>query len=401
MLQQSQELISELGSPLFVYSARKICQNLESFRQQFQNLYADATVAYSLKVNALPAIVDLLHQQGAWAEVASGCEYRLARRLGVSGSQIIFNGPYKTIPELETAIEDGAWINVDHWDELNNLQEITIRLGKKVDIGLRLNTHVGIDQLPDRFGFNLESGDAERAVRAVTKSRFLNIKGLHVHLTSYIVESRKEGEIPAHGIKLIWPKDSDAYKRAANAIVGFAKAVQQRQGVKIEKLNLGGGFPAIDELGPYTEAVVTPILESFSRDERPKLFLEPGRALVGDAAHLLTTVVAVKNLPNGQTAVVADAGINALPTSTFRYQDIECLTHTSGEERDTVVYGPLCLQTDIIARAMLPDLKPGDILKVDNVGAYNEPLSSNFIFERPAVIMIDGDQKKVIRALGV
>jgi diaminopimelate decarboxylase len=120
-------------------------------------------------------------------------------------------------------------------------------------------------------------------------------------------------------------------------------------------------------------------------------------AIVSDAAHLISTVVAVKELPGGYCAVVADAGINILPTSLFRYQDIECITESRGELRDTTVYGPLCLQTDIIARSKLPELRAGDKLLVKNVGSYNIPQSSAFIFERPVVIMIEDGIVQIIR----
>jgi diaminopimelate decarboxylase len=161
---------------------------------------------------------------------------------------------------------------------------------------------------------------------------------------------------------------------------------------------MGGGFPNVGSIAPYVSAVTEPILGVYSGEEPPLLILEPGRAIVQDAAHLITTVVAVKELRGGTRAAVVDAGINLLPTSFWRFQDIECAEERGGELRDTIIYGPLCLQTDIIGKCMLPDLKAGDRLVVKNVGAYNIPQSSTFIFPRPPIVLIEEGKTRVIRS---
>ena len=390
-------VLEKYGTPLFVFSAWDIRSNLDIFKEEFVKRYEKTEVAYSYKVNSLPGILKVIHEKGAWAEVASGFEYRVAKNMGVSGERIVFNGPLKTKDELLCAIEDGAYINVDHVEELSTLEQIATELGRAVDIGIRINTDVGIDQLPDRFGFNLESGEAERVVIRCAEKKLLNIVGLHIHLTSYILESQSEDEIPARGIKLIWPKGAGAYLNASKKIANFARTIREEYRIKLRYLDMGGGFPTVDSLGPYVEAIISPILEGFKDSEHPLLILEPGRAVVSDTAYLISTVVAVKELPGGQRAAVADAGINILPTSLFRYQQIECITGSKGELRDTIIYGPLCLQTDIIARAKLPELVAGDKLIIKGVGSYNIPQSSTFIFEQPAVIMIDGSEIKVLR----
>ncbi len=391
------QLIKEYGSPLFIASADTIKSNLEAFKLAFSNKYPKIIVAYSYKVNYLPEVLKVIHNQSAWAEVASGFEYQIARRLDVPGESIVFNGPHKTNQELRKAIDEGALINVDHFDELEQLEEIASTLGKTVDIGIRLNMEVGIDQLPDRFGFNLESGEASQIVKRCSEGGLLNIRGLHVHLTSYIVEKQSEDNIPAKGIKLIWPKDHGAYQAASEKMVLFANEIKEKYGLKIEYIDMGGGFPKVDSLSPYVDAIVDPIVDGFKEADPPTLILEPGRAIVADAADLVMTVVAVKKLPNGQRAVVADAGINLLPTSFWKFQDIECLSKSNSDLEETIVYGPLCLQTDIISKAELPKLKAGDKLLAKNVGAYNIPQSSTFIYPQPAVLMIDGTDVKVIK----
>jgi len=391
------QLIQNYGSPLFIVSYEKLISNVETFKRAFKDKYPDIIVAYSYKVNYLPEVLRVIHNQGAWAEVASGFEYEIARKLEIPGNNIVFNGPFKTKAELERAVQQKSLINVDHMDELELLENIATEKGEKIDIGIRVNMEVGIDQLPDRFGFNLESGEALHIVERCNSKGLLNIKGLHVHLTSYIIEKKSEDNIPAKGIKLIWPKDHNAYRKATEKISRFAKEIEEKFEIELEYLDMGGGFPNVDGIGPYVDAITEPILSEFNQNILPKLILEPGRAIVSDAIDLITTVATVKVLSGRQRAVIVDAGVNILPTSFWKHQDVESLSESSENLEETIVYGPLCLQTDIISKTKLPELKPGDLLKVKNVGAYNISQSSTFIYAQPAVILGEDKSFTVIR----
>ncbi|MCL4244424.1 MAG: alanine racemase [Candidatus Dadabacteria bacterium] len=389
-------LAGKYGSPLFAASAETITGNLETLRREFSSRYPKVAVSYSYKVNSIPGILEVVHRDGTWAEVASGFEYELARRLGVPGTSIVFNGPYKTREELERALDEGALVNVDNRDELETLKRIASEGGRNVAAGIRVSTDVGINQLPDRFGFNLESGEAEAAAGECAAAG-IRVAGLHIHLTSYIIRPGGGEGSPARDIELIWPKDPEAYKRAAENLARLARDLETRHGIRIEYIDMGGGFPSVNALGPYVEAVTEPLLAGFEGGDPPLLILEPGRAVVSDAIDLVSTVVASKALPGGRRAVVIDAGVNLLPTSFWRHQTVELLENPKGEPKETIVYGPLCLQTDIITRMSLPPLEPGDMLVVKNVGAYNIPQSGTFIFPRPPVVLVENGMPLVIR----
>jgi len=389
-------LAERYGSPLFVASAETITNNLETLRREFSSRYPKVAVSYSYKVNSVPGILEVIHRDGTWAEVASGFEYELARRLGVPGTSIVFNGPYKTSEELERALDEGALVNVDNRDELETLKRIASGGGKNVAAGIRVSTDVGINQLPDRFGFNLESGEAEAAVVECAAAG-IRVAGLHIHLTSYIIRPGGGEGSPARDIELIWPKDPEAYRRAAENLARLAKDLEARHGIRVEYIDMGGGFPSVGALGPYVEAVTGPLLAGFGDSDPPLLILEPGRAVVSDAVDLVATVVSSKEIPGGRRAVVIDAGVNLLPTSFWRHQTVELIGNPEDEPKETIVYGPLCLQTDIITRSSLPLLGPGDMLLVKNVGAYNIPQSGTFIFPRPPVILLENGKPCVIR----
>jgi diaminopimelate decarboxylase len=395
-----ENLVQEYGSPLFIVSGEALRRNIRKFKSSFSTKYPKTEIAYSYKANRLLGLLEIIHDEGAWAEVASGFEYELARAIGVTGGSIVFNGPYKKREELKRALNEGAIINIDHVDELKLLEEIASELGRTLEIGIRINVDVGIHQLPDRFGFNLESGEAIRIVRICAEKKLIRIIGIHTHLTSYIIElEESENLVPAKRIKLIWPKSPNVYKEAAERVVWFAKEIREKFGVNIRYIDMGGGFPSIDSLAPNVEAIVQPIMHGFN-NELPILILEPGRAIVRDAVQLTTTVVGVKEFPNGERGVIVDAGISLLPTSLWRWQEIGHITKAESNLREATVYGPLCLQTDVIAKARLPELKAGDKLVIKNVGAYNISQSSSFIFPRPYVLLIEKGSVRVIRRAG-
>ncbi|MCY3986682.1 MAG: hypothetical protein OXF23_06560 [Candidatus Dadabacteria bacterium] len=390
-------LVERYGSPLFLLSAKTVQNNVRTFRRMFRDKYPNTEVAYAYKANYLSGILKIIHKEEAWAEVASGFEYRLARKLGVPGSSIIFNGPGKTREDLLIAVSQGGLINADNENEIRLLVNIAGELEKCVNIGIRINADVGIDQRIDRFGFNLETGEAFRIAKLCEATGVLNIICLHIHLTSYIVESGGEQEYtPARNIKLIWPKNADMYEIAAKKISRLAKKIEKELGFKIKYIDLGGGFPSVKELSPYVNKVTNPLIHEFGED-RPVLLLEPGRAIVKDAVSLITTVLASRKLRNGQRTVTTDAGINSLPTSYWNSQDVRPLRPSGRNLKNTIIYGPLCLQTDIIAKTLINELERGDKIVVENVGAYNIPQGSPFIYPRPCVVMLQDGTERMIR----
>ena len=392
-----ENLVNDFGSPLFVVSAKTIRDNLKGVRSAFSTRYPRVEVAYSYKANCLSGVLKIIHNEGAWAEVASGFEYELARRIGVSGKSIIFNGPYKKKEELKKAIDEGALINIDNESELMLLEEISSEFQNPIEAGIRLNTDVGINQLPDRFGFNIESGRALEAVNYCAGKTPIRIVGVHIHLTSYIISPEVlNREAPSKSIEFIWPKDSGFYRQASHKVADFADEIRKRVGITLKYIDMGGGYPTLESIKSHADAIVGPISRVFDQDE-PVLILEPGRAIVNDAVQMITTVVGVNEPMNGIRSIVVDAGINMVPTSSWKFQQIEPIDKSRGNLKQTIVYGPLCLQTDILGITKLPHLNVGDRLIIKNVGAYNISQSSSFIFPRPSIVLIDNDDVKVLR----
>src|SRR6185369_1988476 len=131
-------LIGQFGSPLFVFSEHGLREKTRRMREAFTSRYENTRFAWSYKTNYLGAICRIFHSEGWMAEVVSDFEYEKARKLGVAGKDIIFNGPHKSRRILELAIREQALIQIDNWDELSLVEELTTGLGQPLDVGIRV-----------------------------------------------------------------------------------------------------------------------------------------------------------------------------------------------------------------------------------------------------------------------
>ncbi len=378
------DLVSRFGSPLFVFSEKRLRERYRTLQRAFSTRYPNVQFSWSYKTNYLDAICAILHQEGETAEVVSEVEYQKARRLGVSGKDIIFNGPYKPLDALKMAVSEGATINIDHFDEIYDLEEIAGSLGRKINVGLRLNMDTGISPQWTRFGFNLESGQALDAVKRIVSAGRLTLNGLHCHLGTFLLEPR-------------------AYARAIEKMVNFGYDMQDNFDLKIEYLDIGGGLPsrnrlkgiylspdvAVPPAEEFAEAICDTLLGCLRPNDFPTLILETGRAIVDEAGFLITTVHATKRLPDATRSYVIDAGLNLLFTAFWYNFKIELEHELPGPYDSYVLYGPLCMNIDVVAEnVMLPPLPRGTRLIISPVGAYNVTQWMQFIRSRPAVVLI-------------
>lgn len=381
------DLVARYGSPLFVFSERTIRRSYRQITSAFSTRYPNVTFGWSYKTNYLKAICALLHREGATAEVVSEMEYDKARAMGVPGQKIIFNGPYKPLDVLERAMTEGAMINIDHLDEIYDLEKVSDKLGRPLRVGMRLNLDAGIHPQWSRFGFNLETGQALDAAKRIANGGKLILNGLHCHIGTFIVE-------PA------------AYARQVEKMVAFAYELEDKFGFSMEYIDIGGGLPsrnrlkgvylppdvAVPSVDEYAEQITGALSGNLRPGDFPKLILESGRAIIDEAGFLIATVVAAKRLPGGTRAYVADAGVGLLFTSNWYKFNIELDRETPGINENSVIYGPLCMNIDVIDEGVpLPPLQRGTRLVFSPVGAYNTTQWMQFIQHRPNVVLISED----------
>lgn len=380
-------LVEEFGSPLFVFSERVMREKYREVHEAFATRYPNVVQAWSYKTNYLQAVCSIFHDEGALAEVVSEFEYDKARKLGVPGSRIIFNGPHKPMGALRKAVEEGAQIHVDHLDEIHDLEQLAEEMGRKIPIGMRLNMDTGIHPQWTRFGLNLDSGQAMDAVKRIHARGHLVLNGLHAHIGTFIL-------------------DPDAYGRETAKMAQFAAEVSHRFGFEIEYLDIGGGFPsknklkgtylppdvAVPSIDAFAERITDALFANLPAGVFPRLILETGRALVDEAGWLVTTVFATKRLPDGRRTYVADAGLNDLFTAFWYKFNIELDREVQGMNEPAMVNGPLCMNIDVLDEGiLLPPLRRGTRLVFSPVGAYNVTQWMQFIEYRPAVVLVGED----------
>ncbi len=385
-----EDLIREHGSPVYVLSEKTIRETYRDAVQAFSTRYPKVQFSWSYKTNYLDAVCRIFHQEGSWAEVVSGFEFNKALNNGVKGQHIIFNGPDKSDEDLKMAIEHGALIHIDHFDELYSLVELSEKLNKKPKVAIRINMDTGVYPLWDRFGFNYENGEAWDALNRIMYSGKLELAGLHTHIGTYMMTTT-------------------AYRVAATKLATLAEEIRKKFGHAVHYIDIGGGFASKNTLkgayyagtdtapsfSDYAEAITSALLtSSLKPDQLPLLIMETGRALIDDAGYLLGTVLANKRLSDGRRATIIDIGVNLLFTSFWYEHKISPAKPVSEHKEESTIFGPLCMNIDVIRENIaFPLLKKGDHVVISRIGAYNMTQWMQFITLRPRVVLIDQEGK--------
>lgn len=380
------DLVRDYGSPLFVISENVIRNTYKKAKKAFMTRYPRVQFAWSYKTNYLNAVCNIFHQEGSWAEVVSGFEYDKALSLGVSGDKIIFNGPDKTEEDLTKAITNNSLIHIDHLDELYTIADLAESMKKRPRVAIRVNMDTGVYPMWDRFGFNYENGQAWDALNKIMNSGKMDLVGLHCHIGTFMLSP-------------------NAYAVAATKLVDLMLGLQKKYHHEISYLDLGGGFASRNTLkgaylpgadtnptfDDYAEAISSALLNSeLKKDKLPLLILETGRALVDEAGYLIGSVISNKRSSIGRRTTIVDVGVNILFTSFWydhKMTPAQPFTHYTEE---TCVYGPLCMNIDVIRENVsLPLLNKGEMVVFHHVGAYNMTQWMQFITLRPRVVLID------------
>ncbi|HEX5972344.1 MAG TPA: diaminopimelate decarboxylase [Gemmatimonadaceae bacterium] len=381
-------IAAEVGTPTYVYSAGTV-------RDRFERL--DSAVAglphrihYTLKANSNAAILRLLRQLGAGADVVSGGELFRARRAGFAPAEIIFGGVGKTERELREALQAGVMlINVESGDEVRLLDRIAGELGVVAPVGLRVNPEVAVDS-SHRYIKTGEKGakfgipfDEVLAVAQVASSLpNTRLVGLDMHIGSQIFRL-------------------DPYLDGVDRLAGLLAALRTAGVDSIRYLDIGGG------LGVAYDDEQSPDLVRFAASLVPRvratgltLLMEPGRFIVGNAGVLLTRVLYRKH-SGGRDFLITDAGMTELirPSHYDAYHRIEPVRASAGRMTADVV-GPVCESGDFLALGReMSQANAGDLLAVYDVGAYGYVMASNYNTRpRGAEVLVDADRYAVVTA---
>jgi diaminopimelate decarboxylase len=379
----------EIGTPCYVYSHRTLLDGYRALDQAFAEL--PHLICYAMKANGNLAILRVFLDAGGGLDIVSGGELFRALCAGADAKRIVFAGLGKTQAEIEAGLQaDILLFNVESSQELEAIQAVAARLGKRAPVALRVNPDVDPKTHPyiatglrqSKFGIPIpEAFDLYRGMRAL---RNVEPVGVHAHIGSQITQ--------------ITP-----FYESLSKVVPLVKDLRQ-EGFDIRYLDIGGGLGIrYKDEGPPAPAEYADAVRPLLREIACTVLMEPGRVLVGNAGILVTKMLYVKT-NQAKKFFVVDGGMNDLirPSLYNAYHAVVPVVRpANGQPATTLdVVGPICESGDFLAKERdLPPCQPGDFLAVLSAGAYGFAMASNYNARpRPPEVMVRGDNFYVIRA---
>ncbi|ORW48756.1 diaminopimelate decarboxylase [Mycobacterium paraense] len=387
------ELAASFGTPSYVVDE-------EDFRARIRNYRAalpGAEVIYAGRALLSAAVAGWAADEGAGVDVCSGGELATALTGEVPPSRIILSGNAKTAGELDDAVAAGVGrIVIDTPNEIALLagrvrrrQRVLIRVIPDIDAGA-----VSAGVLDQKFGFALAGGQAYGAVKRVLDQPWLDLVGLHCQLGSQLA-----------GVGL--------YGEAIRQVIALMAQVRDRHGIVLDELNLGGGHavpyrsgdPELDPraLGAVIDATLQSACTKYGYP-RPRIVIQPGRAIAARAGITLYRVVAVKRQSDGRTFVAVDGGMSDNPRvagADAKYTVALANRRSSADTAPVTVVGRHCEAGDEIASdvQLSADIHPGDLLAVACTGAYHYSMGSScsLVGRPPLVAAANGRAHELVR----
>jgi diaminopimelate decarboxylase len=406
------QLAEEFGTPVFVTSEGQLRQNYRRIRDALVAAYPgnDVNVMWAIKSNTSLALRKILNQEGAGGDCFTPGEIHATFATGADPELFVLNGSDRSEEAFQMAIDIGLRITLDHQDDLEIVERLARERGKKVRALIRVKCDLpSLADVPSTFvpgitvpfealnaKFGVTYAEAVEIAKAASGLERISIKGLHSHIG-------RDVHLPEH------------WRGYARDMVALCKRFRDDTGVTAEILDLGGGFaekrdpsghdltrlaaPAED----YARAVAEGVREGCAEQgfPFPKLWIEPGRNLVGPTTVMISRVGNVKRTPGVCTWVHVDASCNFLPTvNRHNGASYHLLAGTRARARDEEVVdivGPNCSGDLIQPRRRLPKLERGDLLIFLDVGAYNSVAANQFnCIPRPPCVLVSGARADLI-----
>ena len=372
-------IADDAGTPAYVYNADVI-------RRQFRAL-DDALsptshrIAYAVKANANLAVLRILRDLGAGADIVSGGELARALAAGFEPDRIVFSGVGKTDEELTAAVEAGiGHVHLESTAELAALGRIVTRLGRAMRVGIRVNPDVTADTHPfiatgqGGIKFGVPVDQVVPLAQAIREHPLLTLDTIAMHIGSQLLDPRP-------------------YAVGIGRLLELVVRLREVGIDTLRSLDVGGGIGIrYRDERPLNPAELASTIVPLVRQSGLTLVMEPGRYLVGSAGVLLTTVLSRKH-SGGKDLVIVDAGMNDLvrPSHYMAYHEMAEVVQRGRPEAEVDVVGPVCETGDFLARdRTLPGLDRGERIAVLGAGAYGFVMASNYNTRpRPAEVVVD------------
>ena len=378
-------LASKLSTPFYLYSEGNIIENYRLFLNNFKK--SNPLICFSVKANSNIQILKVLRKMGSGADVVSGGELLKAIKSGIKPNKIVFSGVGKTEDEIKLAIRKKILlINVESENEAVLINKIAGNLKKRVAIGIRLNpdinapTHqkISTGKAEDKFGLSKTS--LISFCFNIKKLKNLKLNAISVHIGSQILSE-------------------NPFKKTLKVLEEIIKKTK----IYFEFVDLGGGFGIAYKkndrqinLKNYSNLV-----EKFKKKYNCNIIFEPGRAIVGNTAILVSKVQYLKKGSN-KTFAILNAGMNDFMRTALydAVHNIIPVIKNSKKNKGTLEFvGPICETTcKFIKYKKYQKLNQSDFVAISDVGAYGASLSSNYN-TKPLIaeIIVKNSKARVIR----
>jgi diaminopimelate decarboxylase len=379
-------MAEQFGTPLYVYDE----EHLRNRCREAVSAFGKDRVIYATKAFLCGAMARLAHEEGLLLDVATGGELFAALHAGVPGERCVFHGNNKSVEELRAAIAARVQhIVVDSFDELDRIETLHAeglpapRIQLRITPGVHVDTHdyVATGQDDSKFGFNLNNGDAMRAIQRAQASTAVELVGIHCHIGSNVLS-------------------------VANFADACAVMVELFLSVDLPELTLGGGLGVA-----YTNGETAPSMSEWADvlkrataavPAEKKVFVEPGRSIVATAGITVYEVGTVKVIDGIRTYISVDGGMSDNPRPMMYGSAYEAFdpARTSASRTEHVrIVGKHCESGDIVINDALvaPRVQPGDLLVTPVTGAYGYSMASNYNkVPRPAVAFVANGAARVV-----
>ncbi|WP_278960258.1 diaminopimelate decarboxylase [Lactobacillus apis] len=394
------KLAENFGTPLVVYDVAQIRKQFNALKQAFVAGQVDYAISYASKAFTSIAIYQVINELGGHIDVVSGGELYTALKAGFPTEKISFHGNNKTKDELLMAVENNVGVIIlDNFHEIELLKQVLHETNKKVQVMLRITPGVSAHtheydqtgQEDSKFGFDVRSGQAEKAFLQVKAEEQMELIGLHAHIGSQILET-------------------EGFNLEVEKLMQLVHEWKQKYDYQPQVLNLGGGFgirytakDRVIGLGTFVEQIIASVrtLAEQYQLNVPAIWVEPGRSIVGEAGYSLYTVGSRKDVPGLTPYVTVDGGMGDNIRPALYKAEYEALVakRPAAEPVEKVhLAGRYCESGDIlIDQACLPKTKPGDVIAVLATGAYGYSMASNYNrVPRPAVVFAENGQAQEV-----
>lgn len=394
------ELAEKYGTPLYVYDVSVIRDNCRAFVDTFEKMGVSAQVTYASKAFSSIAMLEVVKEEGLGLDVVSQGELYTALQADFPTEKIHFHGNNKSFAELEMAVLNQiGCVVLDNFHEIDLLEALLEKHHQTMDVliritpGIESETHQYIQtgNEDSKFGFQLQNGQADVAFKRLHQHHRINFKGMHCHIGSQIV-------------------DLDRFLTAADVLFAKLAEWKEESGFIPPVLNLGGGFgipytkdDPLVSYATYIEGLVEKV-KACAREidiPLPEIWVEPGRAIAGNAGVTLYTTGSLKEIPGVRTYLPVDGGMSDNIRPALYQAEYEGIIANKADEPATSkasIAGKLCESGDmLIWNLPVPKVEAGDILAVFATGAYGYSMASNYNrFPRPAVVFVENERDVLV-----